>query len=161
MLDKTDIKILNILQKFGKITNADLARQLGMAPSGVLARVKKLEKDNIIQKYAVQLNPKALGIALSTFIQIKTADSVGSADIGRKLAEIPEVQEVHWIAGEYNYLVKARVSGTETLTLLMKQFGEIPGVCDTRTTLVLDTLKESQALSMNFVQYKKNRKQTG
>lgn len=158
MLDKIDIKILNILQKQGKITNADLARQLGMAPSGVLARVKKLENQGIIQGYAVLLNPKPLGISLSTFIQIKTADSVGSADLGRQLADIPEVQEVHWTAGEYNYLVKARVSNTDTLTVLMKKFGEIPGICDTRTTLVLGTIKESQALSLNFVEQKKSKK---
>ncbi|MDY0274357.1 MAG: Lrp/AsnC family transcriptional regulator [Desulfomicrobium sp.] len=154
MLDKIDIKILNILQTQGKITNADLSRQLDMAPSGVLARVKKLEQDNIIQAYDVRLNPKALGLSLSTFILIKTQDSVGSAEIGRQLAGISEVQEVHWIAGEYNYLVKARVSGTEALTLLMKKFGELSGVCDTRTTLVLDTIKESQAVCLDYAQTK-------
>jgi hypothetical protein len=64
------------------------------------------------------------------------------------------VQEVHWTAGEYNYLVKARVSSTETLAQLMKKFGEIPGVRDSRTTLVLDTLKETQALSLQFIECK-------
>jgi Lrp/AsnC family leucine-responsive transcriptional regulator len=66
---------------------------------------------------------------------------------------------VHWTAGEYNYLVKARVSSTETLALLMKKFGEIPGVRDSRTTLVLDTLKETQALSLSFIERKVPRKQ--
>ena len=125
MLDSTDIEILNILQENGKITNAELARQIGMAPSGVLERVKKLEQRGVIAGYEVRLNPKALGISLSTFIQIKTADAVGSSEIGRQLAGIDEVQEVHWTAGEYNYLVKARVSSTETLAQLMKKFGEI------------------------------------
>ncbi|NLW80988.1 MAG: Lrp/AsnC family transcriptional regulator [Desulfovibrionales bacterium] len=158
MLDKTDIKILNILQSNGKISNAELARLIGMAPSGVLERVKKLEQKGIIQGFEVRLNPKALGISLSTFIQIKTSDSVGSSDIGRQIAAFPEVQEVHWTAGEYNYLVKARVSGTDTLTILMKKFGEIPGVRDSRTTLVLDTLKETQALSMDFVKCRQPKK---
>ncbi len=158
MLDGTDIQILNILQTNGKITNAELARQIGMAPSGVLERVKKLEQKGVIQGYEVRLNPKALGISLSTFIQIKTEDAVGSAEIGKQLANITEVQEVHWTAGEYNYLVKARVSSTDTLALLMKKFGEIPGVRDSRTTLVLDTLKETQALSMDFIECKQSKK---
>jgi Lrp/AsnC family leucine-responsive transcriptional regulator len=68
------------------------------------------------------------------------------------------VQEVHWTAGEYNYLVKARVSSTETLALLMKQFGEIPGVRDSRTTLVLETLKETQALSLKFIECRQTKK---
>ncbi|NLY40849.1 MAG: Lrp/AsnC family transcriptional regulator [Desulfovibrionales bacterium] len=150
MLDSVDIQILNILQESGKITNADLARQIGMAPSGILERVRKLEQKGVIQNYAVRLNPKALGIALSTFIQVKTEDPVGCTEIGTRLACIPEVQEVHWTAGEYNYLLKARVSNTETLAELMKKFGEIPGVRDSRTTLVLETLKETQALSLAF-----------
>lgn len=158
MLDSTDIQILNILQENGKITNAELARQIGMAPSGVLERVKKLEQKGIIQGYEVRLNPKALGISLSTFIQIMTSDAVGSSEIGKQLASIDEVQEVHWTAGEYNYLVKARVSSTDTLALLMKKFGEIPGVRDSRTTLVLDTLKETQALSLQFIEYKQPKK---
>jgi len=158
MLDSTDIQILNILQENGKITNAELARQIGMAPSGVLERVKKLEQKGIIQGYEVRLNPKALGISLSTFIQIMTSDAVGSSEIGKQLASSDEVQEVHWTAGEYNYLVKARVSSTDTLALLMKKFGEIPGVRDSRTTLVLDTLKETQALSLQFIEYKQPKK---
>ena len=78
--------------------------------------------------------------------------------IGKQMAEIDEVQEVHWPAGEYNYLVKARVSSTETLAQLMKKFGEIPGVRDSRTTLVLDTLKETQALSLRFIECKQPKK---
>lgn len=158
MLDSTDIQILNILQADGKITNAELARQVGMAPSGVLERVKKLESRGVILGFSVRLNPKVLGLALSTFIQVKTTDSVGGTDIGRQLADIAEVQEVHWIAGEYNYLIKARISGTDTLGLLMKKFGEIPGVQDSRTTLVLETLKETQALPLEFIRRKQSKK---
>lgn len=158
MIDSMDIHILNILQSNGKITNAELARQIGMAPSGVLERVKKLEQKGIIQGYEVRLSPKALGISLSTFILIKTEDAVGSAEIGKQLAKIAAVQEVHWTAGEYNYLVKARVSSTDTLAQLMKKFGEIPGVRDSRTTLVLDTIKETQALSLDYIEYKQPKK---
>lgn len=159
MLDGVDIEILKILQENGKTTNAELARRIGMAASGVLERVRKLESQEVIRRYEVRLNPKALGLGLSTFIQIKTTDTVGSSDIGQQIASIAEVQEVHWTAGEYNYLVKARVSDTDSLTGLMKKFGEISGIRDSRTILVLDSLKESQALPLSNVECKVSKSQ--
>ena len=72
MFDSIDIQILNILQEDGKVTNADLARRVGMAPSGVLERVRKLESRGVILGFAARLDPKALGLGLSTFIQVKT-----------------------------------------------------------------------------------------
>ena len=146
-MDDIDIKILNIIQNSGRMSNANLARKLSMAPSGILERVKKLEKKGIIRGYEVRLDPGKLGLHITAFIHVLTSDTVGSTDVGRKLALIPEVQEVHWIAGDYNYLVKARLHGTAGLTGLLKKCGEIPGIRDTRTTLVLETLKETQTIA--------------
>jgi len=147
MIDSIDLNILNIIQNDGRISNVELARQLQMAPSGILERVRKLEKKGIIRGYEVRLDSEKLGLAVTAFIHILTTDSVGSTEVGRKLSEIPEVQEVHWIAGDYNYLVKSRLSSTDGLTTLLKKFGMIPGIRDTRTTLVLETLKEIQTLA--------------
>jgi Lrp/AsnC family leucine-responsive transcriptional regulator len=147
MIDSLDLSILNIIQNDGRISNAELARQLQMAPSGILERVRKLEKKGVIRGYEVRLDSEKLGLAVTAFIHILTTDSVGRTDVGRKLAEIPEVQEVHWIAGDYNYLVKSRLSSTDGLTTLLKKCGMIPGIRDTRTTLVLETLKEIQTLA--------------
>jgi Lrp/AsnC family transcriptional regulator, leucine-responsive regulatory protein len=155
MIDSIDLSILNIIQNNGRISNAELSRTVGMAPSGVLERVKKLEKQGIIVGYEVRLNHKALGVSLSTFIQIKTTDSVGSTDIGKQLAEIREIQEVHWIAGEFNYLIKAKINTTDTLTALLQKIGAIKGVTDSRTILVLDTLKEQQTIDADLIEYKK------
>lgn len=154
MIDDIDIEILNIIQNNGRIPNAELARRLNMAPSGVLERVKKLEKEGVIVGYEVRLNPKAIGLALTVFMHIKTSDAVGRPAIGREIAEISGIQEVHWIAGEYNYLIKARVNSTDGLTDLMKSIGAIAGVHDSRTTLVLDTLKECQTLSTDYTETK-------
>lgn len=158
MIDEIDIDILNIIQNNGRIPNAELARQLNMAPSGVLERVKKLEKEGVILGYEVRLNPKTIGLALTVFMHLKTADAVGVTTIGQVVARITAVQEVHWIAGEYNYLIKARIHSTDGLTDLMKAIGAIPGVQDSRTTLVLDTLKETQAVSTEFTETKQNSK---
>jgi len=158
MIDEIDIEILNIIQNNGRIPNAELARQLNMAPSGVLERVKKLEKEGVILGYEVRLNPKIIGLSLTVFMHLKTADAVGVTTIGKEIAGIPAVQEVHWIAGEYNYLIKARIHSTDGLTGLMKAIGAIPGVQDSRTTLVLDTLKECQTVNTEYTETKQNSK---
>jgi len=151
MIDEIDKKILNILQKNARISNAEIARRVGMAPSGILERMRKLERKGIIQKYEVRLNPKALGLVLTVLIMVKTEERVGSVEIGYELAKISEVQEVYFTAGEYNYLLKARVSDTDALTELLRKFGAIPGVKDTRTTLVLNDIKETLALDLDRV----------
>ena len=77
-----------------------------------------------------------------------------SASCEQEIAGIAGIQEVHWITGEYNYLIKARVNSTDGLTDLMKAIGAIAGVHDSRTTLVLDTLKECQTLSTDYTETK-------
>ncbi len=148
MIDEVDKKILKILQKNSRISNAEIARQVGMAPSGILERVRKLEKKGIILGYETRLNPKKLGKNLTVLILVKTEDAVGSFEIGEKIARVSEVQEVFYLAGEYNYLVKARVSDTDDLTNLLKKFGALGGVKDTRTTLVLKEILETLEMDL-------------
>lgn len=146
MIDIIDIKILNILQIDGRISNAELARRLDMAPSGILERVKKLEKKGIINGYEVRLDANSLGLSITAFVHVLSSDTVGSTEVGRQLANIPEIREVHWIAGNYNYLVKARLGSTVELTDLLKKMGAISGLKDTRTTLVLETIKDNRVI---------------
>src|SRR5437588_6972676 len=99
VLDKTDLHILRLMQENARMSNADLARELGMAPSGVLERVKKLEQKGVIIQYTTRLNPNALQQKLLAFIFMKAADGPGCNDSATQLAAIPEVQEVHQLAG--------------------------------------------------------------
>jgi Lrp/AsnC family leucine-responsive transcriptional regulator len=146
-LDKTDLQILRLMQDNARISNADMARELGMAPSGVLERVKKLEQKQVLQQYTARINPAALGQKMLAFVFIKAADSPGGGDTGRLLAQIPEVQEVHNVAGEDCYLVKVRTYDSATLMGLMRsEFSKIPNLLSTRTTIVLETMKEQQQL---------------
>src|ERR1700692_2404743 len=93
-LDKTDLHILRLMQENERISNADLARELGMAPSAVLERVKKLEQKNVILQYTTRLNPIALQQKLLAFVFIKVSEGLGCSITGEALAKIPEVQEV-------------------------------------------------------------------
>ncbi|HTI58485.1 Lrp/AsnC family transcriptional regulator [Mucilaginibacter sp.] len=146
-LDKVDLHILRLMQENARISNAELARELGMAPSGVLERVKKLEQKGVIQQYTAHINPDALRQKMLAFIFMKAADGPGCNDTAKMLAEIPEVQEVHHIAGEDCYLVKVRTYDSSTLMSLMRgKFSKIPNLLSTRTTIVLETVKEQQQL---------------
>lgn len=146
-LDQVDHHILQLMQNNARINNADIARELGMAPSAVLERVKKLEQKEVILQYNAKINPVALGQKLLSFIFIRAADGIGSAATGEALAAIPEVQEVHDIAGDDGYLVKVRTADATALVELMrKSFAKIPSIISTRTTIVLETVKEEQKL---------------
>lgn len=147
VLDKTDLHILRLMQENARISNADLARELGMAPSGVLERVKKLEQKGVIQQATIRINPEALQQKMLAFIFMKAADGPGCNDTAKELAKIPEVQEVHHIAGDDCYLVKVRTYDSSSLMQLMRNhFSKIPGLLSTRTTIVLETVKEQQQL---------------
>jgi Lrp/AsnC family leucine-responsive transcriptional regulator len=146
-LDKTDLYILKEMQANARISNADLARELDMAPSAVLERVKKLEQNGVITRYGTVINPEALDQKLLAFIFIKATDGLGQSQAGNALSKIPEVQEVHHIAGEDCYLVKVRTADSASLMALMRnRFSKIPNILSTKTTIVLETVKEEQNL---------------
>jgi Lrp/AsnC family leucine-responsive transcriptional regulator len=147
ILDKTDLHILRLMQDNARISNADLARELGMAPSGVLERVKKLEQKQVLLQYTTRINPNALQQKMLAFVFMKAADGPGCSTTAEELAKIPEVQEVHHIAGDDCYLVKIRTYDAPSLMHLMRNsIAKIPHLLSTRTTIVLETVKEQQQL---------------
>lgn len=147
-LDAVDLQILDLMQSNARISNVDLAKELAMAPSAVLERVKKLEQKKVILQYNTAISPPALNQKLLAFIFIKTKEGVDSdAKIAASLAKVPEVQEVHIIAGEDCFFVKVRTADTASLIALMrKSLKRIPNVLSTKTTIVLETVKEQQQL---------------
>ncbi|HTS45967.1 MAG TPA: Lrp/AsnC family transcriptional regulator [Puia sp.] len=146
-LDKIDLHILQSMQANARISNVDLARELKMAPSAVLERVKKLEQNQVIKEYTTQINPDVFDQKLLAFIFIKATDGLGCSTTGLALSKIPEVQEVHHVAGEDCYLVKVRTNDSASLMSLMRnKFSKIPNILSTKTTIVLETVKEEQKL---------------
>ncbi|MBV2227567.1 MULTISPECIES: Lrp/AsnC family transcriptional regulator [Sphingobacterium] len=146
-LDQIDLQIIRIMQDNARTNNADIARELGMAPSAILERVKKLEQKEVILQYNARINPVALDQKMLSFIFIKTQDIIGVQKVGLLLAEIPEVLEVHDIAGEDGYLIKVRTNDSAGLVDLMRNtLSKIEGIISTRTTIVLETVKEDNKL---------------
>jgi Lrp/AsnC family leucine-responsive transcriptional regulator len=142
-IDETDRRILEILQANARLANAEIARRVGMAPSAVLERIRKLEERGVIAAYRALVEPKQLGLGLLAFVFVRVEERPGEEAAGRAMAALPEVLEVHHIAGEDCYLAKVRAADAESLGLLLRErFGAIPAVRSTRTTIVLATLKE-------------------
>jgi Lrp/AsnC family leucine-responsive transcriptional regulator len=149
MFDPIDLKILDALQRDARIANVELARQVKMAPSAVLERVRKLEERGLIQGYEARLDAKALGLGLAAFVFVRTDERTGSDATSKALAAIPEIQEIHDVAGEDCFLVKVRALDTEALgRVLRDRIGAIPSIRSTRTTIVLQTLKETATIPL-------------
>jgi Lrp/AsnC family leucine-responsive transcriptional regulator len=149
MIDELDNTILTILQCDARTSNAEIARRTGMAPSAILERIRKLEARGIIRGYEAHLNSQALGLGLVAFVYVRAEERLCRAKTGELLAAMPEVQEVHHVAGEDCYLVKVRVADTAALSrLLRERVGAIESVRSTRTTIVLTTVKETAQLPL-------------
>ena len=148
-MNHVDYKILSLLQKNARVTNAEIARQIGMVPSGVLERIRKLEEHEIIREYTVRLNHELLNLGVLAFIFVRTSESPGSICIAEKLAEFDDVMEVHQVAGEDCYFLKVRFQNNKSLAAFMREkLGTIPEVTSTRTVIVLETIKETSKVRL-------------
>ncbi len=148
MIDAISLDILKILQEKARIPNIEVSRQVGLAPSAVLERIRKMEKQGIIDGYEVRLNPQRFHRAQVAFVHVQTTTAASSA-VGRQLSLIPEVQEVHFVAGNDCYLIKVRTADTLSLSLLLQdRIAAIDGVLSTKTETVLSTIKETSRIPL-------------
>ena len=150
MIDEISLKILKILQRKARISNVEVARQVGLAPSAVLERIRKLEKQGIIEGYEVRLNPEFFDRGLVAYLTVKTSEFADESEIGKKLAYRPKVQEVHYVAGIDAFLVKVRESNPEELDRLIREkIKSIDGVRSINTAIVFSTYKETSQIPID------------
>lgn len=149
-MDQTNLNILRILQEKARIPNVEVSRLINLAPSAVLERIRKMEKQGIIDGYEVRLNPKRFGCAQISFINVFLSPNSDWKTIGNTLAGLAQVQEVHFIAGDDCFLVKIRTAGTAELNeLIQQQINTIPGIRSTATKVVLATHKETAQIPID------------
>ena len=144
-LDEKDLKILEILQDDGRASYSQISRILGMSEAAIYSRIQKLLKLGVIRRFQAILDPDKLGFTLTAFIGV-TAHPAKYEDVLKALAEIPEIQEIHDVTGDYYCLVKLRARGKESLAKILDQIGSLDGVASTETRIVLRTIKEDYAL---------------
>lgn len=145
-LDRTDARILEQLQRDGRMSHIELAERVGLSPTPCTRRVRRLEKAGIIRGYAAILDPKRVGQNVAAYIQIKlerhTDDVIER--FRRTLDERPEVVAAHAMTGEMDFLLQVVVPDLDALgRFTLHQLLKLPGVRDVRSSLVLETLKAS------------------
>jgi len=150
-LDRIDRKILSVLQQNGRISNVELARRVNLSATPCNERVKILEELGYIQGYQAKLNPKMLHLELLVFVEISLLRTSADvfADFKEAVIKLPQVLECHLVSGNFDYLLKARVADmTDYRKLLGETLLTLPGVSESRTYVVMEELKETQALPL-------------
>jgi Lrp/AsnC family leucine-responsive transcriptional regulator len=136
-LDELDLQILDALQRNARSTFTDLGTIVGLRAPAVHDRVKRLEQRGYIRGYSAQLDPKRLGLHLTAFVSCYTSPDCAYDDFTRTLSEMPEICEVHSVAGEESFVCKVVTRSTEHLDELLARLKATPGMARTRTTIVL------------------------
>jgi Lrp/AsnC family leucine-responsive transcriptional regulator len=148
-LDRIDRKILDVLQREGRISMTELAQQIGLSTSPCSDRVKRLERDGVITGYHAKLNPKHLGKTLLVFVEITLAAKSEEVfdKVRKELLHVPEIQECHLVSGSFDYLVKARLGGMdEYRRLLGNILKKLPVAAQSHSYVVMEEVKESLGL---------------
>ena len=146
-LDHTDRQLLDLLQQNGLQSMAELSKAIGVAPSTLNDRVKRLGRLGVISGTHAHLDPHALGLDLLAFVFVGWSDGIVEADFLKRIAAAREVLECHHVTGGWNYLLKVRVKDTRALEgFLANVLKQIKGLQRTETLIVLSSPKETVTL---------------
>ena len=150
-LDRTDLKILRLLQGNARMTNADLARSVNLSPTPCLERVRRLEAEGYILDYVTLLNPQKLGAGVISFIQVLLDRT--NPDVFKRFKEqvslCPEVMECHMVAGGFDYLLKVRTrSMLEYRDFLGETLARMSDIKQTHTYVVMEEVKATHAITV-------------
>ncbi len=151
VLDRTDKKILECLQADGRISNVQLARKVNLTPTPCIERVKRLERQGYIRGYTAILDPALVNASLLVFVEIVLSKT--SPGAFRKFREearrLPEIMDCHLVSGNFDYLIKARVSDMKAYReLLGEKILSLPGVNASRSYVVMEEIKETLTLPL-------------
>jgi DNA-binding Lrp family transcriptional regulator len=151
-LDDLDKAILQVLQRDGRISNADLARQINLSPPAVHARVKRLEKQGYIRHYTTLLDAEKVGYDMICFVhmslQVHQQEQIEAVRVA--IQRMPEVLECYHMTGEFDYIMKVVIRNREDLErFIMQRLAPIPGVARIQTGLVLSAVKSTTILPLD------------
>ncbi|MBI2237965.1 MAG: Lrp/AsnC family transcriptional regulator [Actinobacteria bacterium] len=145
-MDERDLEIIAALQDDARATYADVAKRVGLSPSSVHDRVRKLEENGIIRAYRAVVDPEAVGLFVTALVAVSPLDPRQPDDLPERVEEFPEVVDCYSVAGDANYILKVRTKTTGHLEDLIRRLREKGGV-QTRTTVVLSTPFEGRPVS--------------
>jgi Lrp/AsnC family leucine-responsive transcriptional regulator len=151
-IDDIDRRILNVLQRNGRVSNAELADQVNLSASACHRRVQRLEQDGIIRNYVAMLDPRKIGVPATIFVEITLstqADEVLEA-FEKAVARIPDVLECHLMAGSADYILKVVAENTDDFARIHRQYlTRLPGVAQMQSSFALRTVFKTTALPLS------------
>jgi Lrp/AsnC family leucine-responsive transcriptional regulator len=151
-IDDTDRRILNLLQRNGRVSNAELADQVNLSASACHRRVQRLEQDGIIRNYVAMLDPRKIGVPATIFVEITLstqADEVLEA-FEKAVARIPDVLECHLMAGSADYILKVVAENTDDFARIHRQYlTRLPWVAQMQSSFALRTVFKTTALPLS------------
>lgn len=150
-MDATDIKILDLLQRDGRMTHSEIAKTVGLSAPSVGERIKKLEAAGIIQRYVTLVSPGRVGRPLMAFIEVTLSKPVHAKEFLARIRELADILECYHVTGDHDYLLKVRTASQESLEkLITEDLRPLEGVSRTHTTLVLSTHKEETRIKLEL-----------
>ncbi len=150
-IDDTDRRILTVLQRQGRMSNAELADKINLSPSACHRRVQRLEKEKIIKDYVALLDPRTVDRRTTIFVEISLSGQAEEllAAFEREVALIPDVLECHLMAGSADYMLKVVAADTDDFARIhQRRLARLPGVAKLQSNLALRTVFKTTALPL-------------
>lgn len=148
-MDHLDVKIIGSLMEDARMTWAELASKVGLSAPAAADRVNRLVKKGLIKKFGILMDPERAGLYCTAFIAVSLENPAHREQFLEKVIGLSVVQECHHVAGDYDYLLKVRCRNTKALDHIVSfELKSMPGIVRTRTTIVLDTLKETEEIPL-------------
>ena len=143
-MDDIDLRLVSALVADARTSYAELARAVGLSGPSVHDRVRRLERSGVIRGYAADVDPASVGLGVTALVGILQREGVEQDDLADALAEVAEVEDCWFVAGEEAFVVKVRVADVDALEHTLGVLRRTPGVARTRTTVVLSTRFEGR-----------------
>lgn len=150
-LDDKDLQLLRLLQNDSKLTVKELAKEVNLSPSPVFERVKRLEQEGYIKKYAAVLDAEKLNLGFTVYCQLKlkSNDSYLAVEFEREILEIEEVAECYSISGDFDFLLKVYVKDMKQYqNFVFNILGAVPSIGSTHSTFVMAQVKNTHGLTI-------------
>jgi Lrp/AsnC family transcriptional regulator, leucine-responsive regulatory protein len=148
-IDAKDRAILRILQEDSRTAQAEIGRRVGLSAAAVNERMRRLEREGVIRRFSVLLDEQKLGVEITVFLEVFIESPAHEREFVALVSKLPEVQECHFVTGEFSCLVKARVTDRRALReLVLDRINSLAGVRQTRTYIVLDTTRDDPSIAI-------------
>ena len=152
-MDKLDLKILDLLQTDGRMSNVDLSEKIHLSPPQCLRRVRVLEEQGVIRRYAALVAPAAIGLNVTAFVALSLdrAQFKQVRDVESVIKSFPEIIECHTISGDFDYLIKVVAHDLKSLShFLTDRLMQVPGVGGLRSMICLEEVKAQSSLPVTL-----------